>query len=312
MTSPEALDATADALIVGGGPAGMSAALYLARYNRSVILFDTARGRSTHNQTNHNYLGFPDGVPIQRFRELGREQLARYSEIRSLRHTVERMSHGTEGFVAHTREGRYGGRAVILATGVLDHYPHFDGWEPCVGISLFWCITCDGYENRGRNILVVGHTDAAAGEALQLHSLTGRITLLTNSDRTEISDVFRRRLAGAGVPLIEDRISSVGCADGGRIEVVTTAGGVQIPTEAVFSIQGATPETRLAEQLGVELAPNGWIRVDTEQKTNVSGVYAAGDVTSIHSHQVTTAVHEGAQAASAANYFLYPPELKSP
>jgi thioredoxin reductase (NADPH) len=312
MTSPEALTATADALVVGGGPAGMSAALYLARYNRSVVLFDTARGRSTHRQTNHNYLGFPDGVPIQEFRELGRRQLAHYSEVTIRPETVVRMSglEGGEGFVAHTEQGRFGGRVVILATGVLDHYPHFEGWEPCVGISLFWCITCDGYENRGRNILVVGHTDTAAGEAMQLLSLTGRITLLTNSGHPTISDRLRRRLTAAGVPVIEDRIESVGCADGGRIEIVRTAGGVQIPTEAVFSVQGASPETRLAEQLGVALAPNGWIAVDTEQKTDVPGVYAAGDVTSIHSHQVTTAVHEGAQAASAANYYLYPPEVK--
>jgi thioredoxin reductase (NADPH) len=311
MTAPDALTATADALVIGGGPAGMSAALYLARYNRTVIMFDTARGRSAYHQTNHNYLGFPDGVPIQRFRELGREQLARYDGITMLAHTVDRMSGGQSGgFVAHTRHGRYGGRTVILATGVLDHYPHFEGWEPCVGISLFWCITCDGYENRGRNTLVIGHTDTAAGEALQLHSLSGRITLLTNSDRTEISDPFRRRLAGAGVPVVEGRIKAVSCADGGRIEIVTTEDGVQIPTEAVFSIQGATPETRLAQQLGVGLAPSGWISVDNEQKTDVAGVYAAGDVTSIHSHQVTTAVHEGAQAAAAANYFLYPPEVK--
>jgi thioredoxin reductase (NADPH) len=223
---------------------------------------------------------------------------------------VVRMSSRT-GFVAHTARGRYGGRTVILATGVLDHYPHFEGWEPCVGVSLFWCITCDGYENRGRNVLVVGHTDAAAAEAMQLLSLTARVTLLTNSDRSRISDRFRRRLAAAGVPVVEDRIESVGCADGGRIEVVHTAGGVQILTEAVFSIQGASPETRLAEHLGVRLAPNGWIEVDTEQKTNVPGVYAAGDVTSIHSHQVTTAVHEGAQAAAAANYYLYPPEVRA-
>jgi thioredoxin reductase (NADPH) len=312
MTAPEALTATADALVVGGGPAGMSAALYLARYNRSVLLFDTARGRSTHHQTNHNYLGFPDGVPIQRFRELGREQLARYSAVQVLHHTVDRLgSAAGGGFVAHTQHGRYGGRVVILATGVLDHYPHFHGWEPCVGVSLFWCITCDGFENRGRNILVVGHTDAAAGEAMQLRSLTGRITVLTNSHTNEISGRFRRRLAGAGIPLVEDRIAHVHCADGGRIQVVETAGGVQLPCEAVFSIQGATPETRLAEQLGVKLAASGWIDVDSEQKTSVPGVFAAGDVTALHSHQVTTAVHEGAQAASAANYHLYPPELKA-
>ncbi|GIJ48628.1 pyridine nucleotide-disulfide oxidoreductase [Virgisporangium aliadipatigenens] len=300
-----------DALVVGGGPAGMSAALYLARYNRSVVLFDTARGRSSHHQTNHNYLGFPEGVPIQRLRELGRAQLSHYPHVRLLQVPVERLTGDAErGFAAVTPQGTYRGRTVVLATGVVDHYPRFEGWEPCVGISLFWCITCDGWENRGRTVLVVGHTDAAAGEALQLQSLTGRITLLTNHEKPEIGTTSRRRLAGAGIPVVEDLIASVSCADGGLIQIVHTTGGVDLPCESVFSIQGATPQSDLAAQLGVELEPTGWIAVDTEQKTSLPGVFAAGDVTALHSHQVTTAVHEGAQAASAANHFLYPEELK--
>jgi len=274
-------------------------------------MFDHARGRSTHNQTNHNYLGFPAGVPIQRFRELGREQLARYPDVRIVDDEVEELTGDADaGFTARTTGGEHAGRVVILATGVVDHYPTFDGWRPCVGVSLFWCITCDGYENRGRNILVVGHTDAAAGEALQLNSLTGRITVLTNSRDADISDRLRRRLAAAQIPLVEECITSVHCQAEGQVEVVVTDDGRQLPCEAIFSIQGASPETTLARQLGVKLAGTGWIDIDTEQKTSVPGVYAAGDVTALHSHQVTTAVHEGAQAASAANYFLYPPELK--
>ena len=171
-------------------------------------------------------------------------------------------------------------------------------------------ITCDGFENRGRSILVVGHTDAAAGEAMQLHSLTDRIRLLTNSHRHEISPKFQQRLENAKIPVIDDHIRSVE-GDGGMMTAVITRGGLRIELDSLFSIQGATPETALAQQLGVKLAPSGWIDVDSEQKTSVPGVYAAGDVTSLHSHQVTAAVHEGAQAASAANYFLYPPELKA-
>ncbi|MGH2969080.1 MAG: NAD(P)/FAD-dependent oxidoreductase, partial [Solirubrobacteraceae bacterium] len=195
-------------------------------------------------------------------------------------------------------------------TGVLDHFPHFPGWESYVGRSMFWCITCDGYENRGRAILVVGHTDASAGEAMQLHSLTDRISLLTNSETDEISPKFRRRLGAAGIRVIHDRIAEAHGSNG-VLEAISTRGGHKLSLDALFSIQGATPETALARQLGVALAPTGWIQVDTEQKTSVPGVYAAGDVTSLHSHQVTAAVHEGAQAASAANYFLYPPELKA-
>lgn len=303
---------TADALVVGGGPAGLSAALYLARYNRTVLVFDTGHGRSTHHQTNHNYLGFPTGIATIGLRDLARQQLARYDNIRFVHHVIQHVGgDGERGFVATGQGGHsWQGRVVVLATGVLDHFPHFRDWESYVGRSMFWCITCDGYENRGRNILVVGHTDAAAGEAMQLHSLTDRIQLLTNSEHNDISPRFQKRLDNAGIPVTHDHIREVEGADG-MMTTVVTRGGLRIDLDSLFSIQGATPETRLAVQLGVKLAPSGWIEVDTEQKTNVPGVYAAGDVTALHSHQVTAAVHEGAQAASAANYFLYPPELKA-
>lgn len=302
---------TVDTIVVGGGPAGLSAALYLARYNRSVLIFDSGHGRSTHHQVNHNYLGFPDGVATVHLRELAREQLGRYHIACILHHTITRIDGNADrGFTAHAQGHEWYARTVVLATGVLDHFPHFPGWEAYVGRSMFWCITCDGYENRGRNILVVGHTDAAAGEAMQLHSLTDRISLLTNSDTDEISPKFRRRLDAAGIPVIHDRIAEAH-GSGGLLAAITTRGGDKLTLDALFSIQGATPETALAHRLGVALAATGWIQVDTEQKTSVPGVYAAGDVTSLHSHQVTAAVHEGAQAASAANYFLYPPELKA-
>jgi len=303
---------SADAIVVGGGPAGLSAALYLARYNRSVLVFDTGQGRSSHHQKNHNYLGFPDGIAIADLRELARRQLAPYPHVRFVDHVVTRLSGdaGT-GFTAAGRDGeRWHARVVVLATGVLDHFPHFPGWEKYVGRSMFWCITCDGYENRDRDIVVVGHTDEAAGEALQLRGLTGKIRLLTNSGHHEISPRFRQRLDRARIPVIDDEIRSVEGTDG-MMTAVLTGGGLRLKLESLFSIQGATPETTLARQLGVDLAPSGWIEVDTEQRTSVPGVYAAGDVTALHSHQVTTAVHEGAQAASAANYFLHPPELRA-
>jgi thioredoxin reductase (NADPH) len=303
--------ADADALVIGGGPAGLSAALYLARYNRTVLVFDTGRGRSTHHQKNRNYLGFPDGIATTSLRELGHAQLAPYQQIRFAHHTISRMSgDGDSGFTATGQGDRtWHGRAVVIATGVLDHFPHFPHWESYVGRGMYWCITCDGYENRGRRIVVAGHTDSAAGEALQLHSLTDHVQLMTNSHLDEISPKFRRRLAAAGISVIADRILSLE-GEPGELTAVLTHGGLRVELDALFSIQGATPETTLARQLAVRLAPSGWIDVDTEQKTSVLGVYAAGDVTALHSHQVTAAVHEGAQAASAANYFLYPPDLK--
>ncbi|MEV8565871.1 NAD(P)/FAD-dependent oxidoreductase [Streptomyces sp. NPDC051322] len=308
---PRSVGQAVDSAVVGGGPAGLSAAIYLARYNRQVLVFDTGQGRSTHHQVNHNYLGFPDGVATVDLRKLAAEQLGNYPNARIVRHRVTDIEGNAEGgFVLHAQGHTWQARTLVLATGVLDHFPHFPGWQSYVGHSMFWCITCDGYENRGRSILVVGHTDAAAGEAMQLHSLTDRVRLLTNSRSDDISPLFRRRLDAAGIQVVHDRIKEAEGRDG-TLRAIVTRDGLRLELDALFSIQGATPETQLARQLGVHLSPTGYIAVDTEQKTSITGVYAAGDATSLHSHQVTAAVHEGAQAASAANYFLYPPELRA-
>ena len=300
----------ADALVVGGGPAGLSAGIYLARYGRSVLVFDRDHGRSTHHQVNHNYLGFVDGIAAKDLREIGKQQLSRYPKASVVHHLVDHVRRDADGtFTAHAQGHTWTGSVVVLATGVVDHYPHFRDWETYVGTSMFWCITCDGYENRGRDILVVGHTNVAAVEALQLHSLTDRVRLLTNSHTNSISDKYAQRLAAANIPIIHDRIAGAAGADG-QLHHIDTDGGLTLTLDALFSIQGATPEARLAHELGVATSRIGYITVDTEQKTNVPGVYAAGDITALHSHQVSAAVHEGAQAAYAANYFLYPPELK--
>ncbi len=301
---------TVDAIVVGAGPAGLSAAIYLARYDRSVVIFDAGEGRSTHHQVNHNYLGFPGGVPATKLRELGRAQVGEYPHVDFEDHKVVDCRRDGDAFVAEGESGAVRARVVVICTGVLDHYPHFQGWQEYVGRSMFWCITCDGYSSKGKNILVIGRTDAAAGEAVQLSRFSKRLTLLTNSRADDMSDKYRARLAQFDIPVIHDKIERAKGVDG-QFESVVTQNGLEIELDALFCTQGATPDVQLAKDLGVTLHGNGYIDTDIEQRTNVPGVYAAGDVTRIHSHQVTTAVHEGATAASAANYYLYPPELKA-
>jgi thioredoxin reductase (NADPH) len=298
-----------EALVIGGGPAGLSAALYLARYDRQVALFDAGQGRSTWHQVNHNYLGFPGGVPARELRELGRRQLAEYAQVTVLEHKIEAIRRQGQLFAAEGQNGEWRGRTVVLCTGVIDHYPHFDGWDAYVGRSMFWCITCDGYGCKGARVVVAGNTDATAAEALQLQRFTKQLTVLTDSRTCAISRKFQDRLQRANIALIHDKIVSAIGKDG-QLEAICTRAGQRIELDQLFSQHGTTPQTQLAEQLGVQLCQNGYIAADSEQKTNIPGVYAAGDVTRLHSHQVTTAVHEGGQAASAANYFLYPADLK--
>jgi thioredoxin reductase (NADPH) len=299
----------AEVLVVGGGPAGLSAALYLARFDRSVIIFDAGQGRSTWHQTNHNYLGFPGGVAARELRELGRQQIGEYPQVTCLDRKITEVRREGDGFVAAGQAGEWRGRAVVIATGVVDHYPHFDDWDQYVGRSMFWCIICDGYACKGERVVVIGNTNATASEAMQLQRFTDQLTVLTNSSDCDIDEQFQQRLEAAGIPLIHDKIESVN-GEGGFFREILTDSGRTIALDQLFAVQGQTPQTELIEGLGVELSPRGYIKVDTEQKTNVPGVFAAGDVTRLHSHQISTAVHEGGQAASAANYFLYPSELK--
>lgn len=301
----------ADVIVIGGGQAGLSTALYLARFDRSVLLFDTGQGRSTWHQVNHNYLGFPGGVPARRLRELGHAQLEEYPQVRCLYHKIDHLGHADagDGFAASGQAGDWCARAVVIATGVVDHYPHFDGWEDYVGRSMFWCITCDGYACKGQRVIVIGNTDESAEETLQLQRFTSDLTLLTNSQECSISKSFQERLGESNIPLIHDRIDRV-IGDDGMCQELVTISGVSMEFDILFSVQGATPRSKLALDLGVTLNGDGYITVDIEQATDVPGVFAAGDVTRLHSHQITTAVHEGGQAAQAANFFLYPPALK--
>lgn len=298
-----------EAIVIGGGPAGLSAALYLARYDRQVAIFDAGQGRSTWHQINHNYLGFPGGIPARQLRERGYEQLAEYDQVTVYKYKIEALRREDGIFYAQGQADEWCSRVVVLCTGVIDHYPHFDGWHEYVGRSMFWCITCDGYTCKGERVVVIGSRNPSASEALQLQRFTPHVTLLTNSEECLIDDTFQRRLANANIPLIHDKIIAAQGSDG-IFDTLLLKSGQRLPLDQLFSQQGATPQTKLAQDVNALLSTAGYVHVDSEQKTNVAGFYAAGDVTRLHSHQVTTAVHEGGTAASAANYFLYPAELK--
>ncbi len=337
-----------DCAIVGGGPAGLSAAVNLARMRRSVLVIDDRDGRSLWSQTNRNYLGFPDGIPAAEIRLQGRRQAARYGARFLLgrvtaadrdgalfRLLVEGDETGGAGIdsagtpvnVARDEElGRSLGevqagaseevraRTVILATGVRDPFPRFPGRDECVGRSLFWCLACDGYEAADRSVAVVGHNEEAVEMALDLLEFTSRITIAAGRPggfsvpQSRLADLAANGIAAYHWPV------AAYPNENGQIEaiVLDDPKRTKIPVEMVFTVHTPSARNEIARQLGVELNAVGQIVVDSEQHTNVPGVYAAGDATSVHDHQVSAAVHEGNQAACAANYRLYRPVQRAP
>jgi thioredoxin reductase (NADPH) len=337
-----------DCAIIGGGPAGLSAAVNLARMRRSTLVIDDRDGRSLWSQINRNYLGFPDGIPASEIRLQGRRQAARYGAGFLLGRVTTATrdgdffqflvegdvdgsagidSAGTDANVMRDEElGRSLGevkagtseevraRTVILATGVRDPFPKFPGRDECVGRSLFWCVACDGYETIDCSVGVVGHNEDAVEMALAMLEFTDRITIAAG--RTGGFSVPESRLADLNSNGIEAHPwPVVGYPnEDGQIQalVLGDPNKTRIPVEMVFTAHTPTARNEIARQLGVNLNPLGQIVVDTEQHTDMPGVYAAGDATSVHDHQVSAAVHEGNQAACAANYHLYRSVQRAP
>lgn len=300
-----------DCIVIGGGPAGLSAAIYVARFNRSVLVLDQKRGRSSYPQINENYLGFPSGVMARKLRRLGRIQAERFGVIFSFA-CVESITF-LEGLftIKGQSEETFDSHSLILATGVVDLFPGFEAYRECVGRSLFWCITCDGFKTINKRIIVVGATEDSATTALQFLQFTPHITFLTNQKlgATRISDKQKASFDDHGIKFMEGVIKDV-ASEAGMVHSLYLEDGSCLETDYVFSHQGALPHSKLAKELGVKVNEAGYIEVDSEQRTSHPHVYAAGDVTKLHSHQIATAVHEGSMAGQAANYDLYLPEQK--
>jgi thioredoxin reductase (NADPH) len=301
-----------DALVVGGGPAGLSAAIYLARARRSVVVFDWPReGRSDWQQVNFNYLGFPGGISIRDLTALGRQQAAAFG-ARFVDREVAALARDGDGFLATAEGSAVVGRAAVLATGVRDRWLTFPGYEDFIGRSLHWCIVCDGYEMQGRRVAIVGNDEGAAEMAEQMCTFTDQVTLVSNSGSLGLPVETAQQLERRGVPVIVGRIAGARARTAGHFAALRLEDGGEVEVDHVFSVQGAEPNTALARSIGVALNAHGYIRVDTEAHTSVPGVFAAGDVTRLFSHQVATAVHEGATAAQSLDYFLFQQDRPRP
>ena len=294
-----------DALIIGGGPAGLSAAIYLARSLRSVVVIDSDRpARSDWVQVNHNFLGFPGGVSIIELGQRGREQAEQFG-ARIIKAEVTSLTQADGHFEAVVDSEVVRGRAVILATGVRDRWVEFPGYEEFIGRSMHSCIVCDGYEMRGQRVLIVGNDEHAAIVSIQMCRFTDRITLLIHPDAPPLPEPLRAELARSGIRCVIGVIATARAREPGYFEAVVLAGGEEIALDHLFSEQGAEPNVALARALDMALTDEGYIKVDTEARTSVPYIYAAGDVTRLFSHQVITAAHEGATAATTLAWDLF-------
>jgi thioredoxin reductase (NADPH) len=262
--------------VVGSGAAGLTAAIFLARFRRSFVLFDDRTSRAELIPRSHNHPAFPDGIHGPRLLERMRDQLASL-EKEAVRATVAGITREDDGrFTITAGEQRYRARFLLFATGVEDVLPKMGSPENEVRRGLLRCCPiCDAYEVMDRELAVVGPGECAAGEALFLRSYSSRVTLVTLGGPPQISADALSRVHAAGIAICEDPVRQI---SGTSSEVRIRLPGREISFDAVYAGLGIQPRTRLAASVGVALDDNGRIVTDGKQRCSTPGCYAAGDV----------------------------------
>lgn len=278
-TAGHGRDRIYDAVVVGGGAAGLAAATWIARYRRSVVVLDGGENRNRWVDLAHGYLG-DDPVHPGDLMERARAQLRRYAEAELCEghaSSVRREEGGV--FVVEAEDGfRLRARRVVLATGVVDRFPDVQRFFEHYGASVFHCPTCDGYEARDAQVVAFGWSRDVTGFALTLSGWARTVTIVTDGRRFEGDAECRRHLDEAGISVLEDEATEF-LGVRGALEGVRLRGAGVVPCELAFFSIAHDPRTVLAEQLGCRLTEEGCIEVDHEAATSVPGVYAAGDIT---------------------------------
>ncbi|HEY0052468.1 MAG TPA: NAD(P)/FAD-dependent oxidoreductase [Caulobacteraceae bacterium] len=286
-----------DALVIGAGPAGLTAAIYLARFRRRFEVIHDGQSRAGWIPISRNHPGFPDGVAGRDLLQRMRTQAERFGAVIT-EGVVERINI-TDGLFTATVGGRgIQARTVLLATGVIDTAPNLPGVEAAVRKGLVRiCPICDGYEVTGEAVAVIGADDRGGREARFLTTYSDRVSLIHVGPPDALGDDERRRLAVEGVEVIETTVESVSL-DNDRISALCFTGSGTRTFDSVYSALGTLPRCELAVGLGARTGDDGRLTVDDHQETTVRGLFAAGDMVR-GLNQISTAEGEAAIAATA-------------
>lgn len=285
-----------DCLIVGGGPAGLTAAIYLARFHLDTLVVDDGKGRAESIPCTRNHAGYPNGISGKELVQLMREQAQKYG-ARIERDYVTRLDKTESGFCAAWGSGSVEAKTVLLATGVKNRRPTMDEElhdEALKRGLIRYCPICDGYEVTDKKIGVIGSGSHGVAEAIFLRSFTSDITLVAPDKALGLRPEDQEKLKAARIDCVDGPAQAVAISNG--CIVVDTADG-HYTFDSVYPALGSDTHTQLAEQLGARLNEQGCIGVDVHQRTSVPGLYAAGDVV-IGLDQISHAMGEGGVAAT--------------
>jgi thioredoxin reductase (NADPH) len=293
-----------DCLVIGGGPAGLTAAIYLARFRRNAVVVDAGEARAAWIPVSHNHAGYPEGIKGVDLLMRMRIQAERYgADLR--RGRVETLAREADGsFRAGTADGgTLRARTVLVATGVIDLEPELPDLFQAVQRGLIrHCAICDAFEVIGHRLAVIGEGAAVLREALFLRTYSDDISILTLGRPLVLSDAERRRMDEAGVKTVEVPVRRVATEEG-RIASLHLEDGTEHRFDTLYSALGTTARNEQARQAGVELAEDGRVLVRDHQRTNVPGLWAAGDI--VHGlNQISVAMGQAAVASCAIHNHL--------
>lgn len=295
-----------DVIIVGAGPAGLSAALVLGRCRRRVLVFDSGHPRNAASHGLHGYLT-RDGIDPGEFLQIARDQLRQYETVQ-LRHVevidAQRLENSFEISLANGE--RFTSRRLLLATGVVDEIPQIEGMAEFYGTSVFHCPYCDGWEMRDQPLAVYGRSENGAGLALEL-LLWSRDLVLCTDGPAELDSKDMERLQAHNIAIREDKVLRLEGHEG-VLERLVFADSKPLAIRGMFFSTAQKQASDLAVKLGCVITDQGCVDTGDYETTNVPGLYVAGDASRLVQF-VIVAASEGAQAAVAINKELIKEDL---
>ncbi len=294
-------DSEYDVTVVGGGPAGLTTALYTTRLGHDTIVINRGGGRAAMMLDTHNVIGVTESVSGNEFLQTAIEQIEGYGADyrRGLVESIERTH--DDRFRVVSDETTITSERVVLATGFSDVRP--DPPLPRTGRGLHYCLHCDAYMFIDESIYVMGHGESAAHVAMIMLNFTDEVDLLTRGEESTWSEETDRQLRAHPVDVIETAVTGSETGTDGWLEAFTFEDGTRREYKGGFPMYGSEYNNGLAESLGCELNDDGTVATDDHGRTSVDGVYAVGDLISGH-NQIPVAMGEGAKAGIALHYEL--------
>ncbi|HEX9980998.1 MAG TPA: NAD(P)/FAD-dependent oxidoreductase [Flavobacterium sp.] len=294
-------DKSYDVIIIGGSAAGLSAALTLARALRQVLIIDCGTPCNMQTPRSHNFFT-QDGNTPAAILDQAKEQVLSYPNVTFLHDKVVQAQSIDDAFAVETESGEtFDSKKILLCTGLSDQKPDISGFAECWGITVLHCPYCHGYEVRNEPTAIFANGEAAYHLGVLINNWTKNITVLTNGT-SELRNEEMEKLTELGITVIDNEIEAFE-NDNGRLSTVRFKDGSSFDVGVVYASIPFQQQSSLAEELGCKISSHGHVDVDTEQRTSIQGVYAAGDNTA-QQRAISVAAASGTKAGFTINIDL--------